>query len=111
MNRKGFTLIELLAVIVVLSGITLVVIGSVSTSLINREKKECEEQMGLAKNAAKIYFSLDKVGMSKVSVGDLVNEGYLDSKKANLLDDTWEIVYDSSGYKFENESNLKCKSS
>ena len=64
MNNKGFTLIELLAVIVILSMITLVVIGSVSNSLIKREGKECEEQKELAKNAAKIFFALNDCTVS-----------------------------------------------
>lgn len=109
MNRKGFTLIELLAVIVVLSGITLVVIGSVSSSLLNREQKECKEQMELAKNAAKIYFSLDKTGSGSVSVAELISGDYLDDKKANLLEETWIINISNGDIGFQGETSLKCK--
>ena len=60
-KKKGFTLIELLAVIVILVSMSLVVVTSVSSSLERRDVKECEEQIELAKNAAKIYFSLNDV--------------------------------------------------
>ena len=113
MNNKGFTLVELLAVIVILSSMTLVVIASVSTSLIRREEKECEEQMELAKNAAKIYFSLlDDDSDTDVTVGELKSEGYFsNSQKANRLEDDWKIVYSAGGYVFENEASLVCKDS
>ena len=110
MNRKGFTLVELLAVIVILSSISLIVVGSISSSLIKRDEKECFEQMELAKNAAKIYFSLDKNGDTSVTVKELMDAGYFsENKKIDRLDENWIITYDDSGYKFENESNLKCK--
>ena len=112
MNRKGFTLIELLAVIVILSGISLIVIGSVSTSLINRDKKECEEQKELAKNAAKLYFSLDKTGDQEVTVGELKTKGLLDSKKSKMLNEAWKIKITSEGYTFTvDENSLQCLSS
>ena len=75
MNRKGFTLVELLAVIVILSGISLIVVSSVTSSLGRREEKECEEQIQLAKNAAKIYFSL--TGKTEVCVYTLICDKYI----------------------------------
>ena len=60
MNRKGFTLVELLAVIVILSSLSIVAVVSVTSSLQRRSDRECQEQISLAKNAAKIYFSLTK---------------------------------------------------
>lgn len=57
-NRKGFTLIELLAVIVILVGISLTAVMGISASLEKRDDKEYDEQIQLARNAAKIYFSL-----------------------------------------------------
>lgn len=108
MNNKGFTLIELLAVIVILSMITLVVIGSVSNSLIKREGKECEEQKELAKNAAKIYFSLNR-NVSSVTVGELKNDGYFNNnQKIDKLDTSWKIIISDDGYMFENEATLVC---
>ena len=107
MNNKGFTLVELLAVIVILSGMSLVVVGSISSSLIKRDQKECEEQIELAKNAAKIYFSL-KDNVNSVTVLELKNGDYFTTnKKINRLNDDSEITYDSDGYKF----NGTCKES
>ena len=79
-NNKGFTLIELLAVIVILSGVALVAVASVSSSLENRDKKECEEQVSLAKNAAKVYFSLHD-GETSVSVEKLKTDGYFNGNQ------------------------------
>ena len=113
MNNKGFTLVELLAVIVILSSMTLVVISSVSTSLIRRDEKECAEQMELAKNAAKIYFSLlsDNSDVD-VTVGELKLAGYFNNnQKVDRLDDNWKIIYSTSGYAFENEASLVCNAS
>ena len=55
MNNKGFTLIELLAVIVILISISFVAVSQITSSLTRREERECEEQIEIAKNAAKIY--------------------------------------------------------
>ena len=60
LNKKGFTLVELLAVIVILASVSLIVVSSITSSLTRRDDKECEEQKELAKNAAKIYFSLNQ---------------------------------------------------
>ncbi len=81
MNRKGFTLIELLAVIVILSSISIVAVSSLTKSLNDRDEKECQEQMGLAKNAAKIYFSLQENTDKRVCVQTLVDKGYFNGKK------------------------------
>ena len=83
MNKKGFTLIELLAVIVILSSISLVVVASVSSSLGRRDEKECKEQVQLAKNAAKIYFSLNNKTTVKIST--LMTENYFNN--SNCADD------------------------
>ncbi len=101
MNKKGFTLVELLAVIVILSGISLVVVSSVSSSLGRRAVKECEEQKELAKNAGKIYFSLTNT--TSVEIAQLKSGGYFaDPNKVNRLQDgdrvyfnptTKEIIY------------------
>ena len=97
MNRKGFTLIELLAVIVILSSISVIVVVSISSSLGRREEKECEEQKALAKNAAKIYFSLN--GGTSVSVKTLKNEGYFNEQsKTDRLNDNSTISISSNQY-------------
>ena len=80
MNRKGFTLIELLAVIVILSTISLVAVSSLTKSLNDRDIKECKEQISLAKNAAKIYFSLNE-DAEFVCVQTLINDGYFSGDK------------------------------
>ena len=111
MNKKGFTLVELLAVIVILSSISVIVVVSVTSSLGRREEKECEEQVALAINAAKIYFSLEKQenikihnGNKTVTVkclkgGDNCNDIYLDENKTNKLCDGCTIMFDGNEYK------------
>ena len=87
MNRKGFTLVELLAVIVILSGISLVVVSSISSSLGRQKDRECNEQKELAKNAAKIYFSLNE-GEACVKVSTLKTNNYFsDSSQVDKLGD------------------------
>ena len=94
MNNKGFTLIELLAVIVILVGISLTTVMGISASLERRDIKECEEQIEIAKNAAKIYFSLlDKnSNIESVTVETLKANDYFDDDKVRLNDgDTIDI--------------------
>lgn len=94
MNNKGFTLIELLAVIVILVGISLTAVIGISSSLDRRENKECEEQIELAKNAAKIYFSLlDRDStITSVSILELKDNEYLSGEKVDRLLDS-DIIY------------------
>lgn len=109
MNNKGFTLVELLAVIVILSGMSLVVVGSISSSLIKRDQKECEEQIELAKNAAKIYFSLNDV--NEVCVKTLQDNNYFSGNKKIdrlIIEDTSnctnsKIMIEGNQYKYSNE--------
>ena len=90
MNNKGFTLIELLAVIVILLSVSLVSVYGISSSLNERDIKECNEEIELAKNAAKIYFSLDGLNESKVTIKILKDYNYL-KEKTDKLKDTDEI--------------------
>ena len=90
MNNKGFTLIELLAVIVILLSVSLVSVYGISSSLNERDIKECNEEKELAKNAAKIYFSLDGLNKSKVTIEELKEYNYL-KEKTDKLNNTDEI--------------------
>lgn len=74
-NNKGFTLVELLSVMVILISISLVVVVSITSSLERGDEKECQQQIELAINSAKIYFSME--GGSSVSVETLVSSGYI----------------------------------
>lgn len=115
MNNKGFTLIELLAVIVILASMSLVVVASVSSSLERRDVKECEEQIELAKNAAKIYFSLNNVcdfsdssNSCMVSIQTLKDGKYFnETSKTNRLDDTDQVQFTSDGYVFIGNGGCK----
>lgn len=101
MNRKGFTLIELLAVIVILATISVTAVVGINASLEKRDAKDCNEQKELAKNSAKIYFSLNNV--KTVSVDTLIKEGYLNEDKVNRLDKTKTISNTNSGYVFNGD--------
>lgn len=98
MNNKGFTLIELLAVIVILIGISLTAVIGISSSLERREKKECEEQIELAKNSAKIYFSLLDIDspIDSVSILELKNSDYLSDREVSRLLDSDVISKDGN---------------
>lgn len=96
MNNKGFTLIELLAVIVILISVSLVAVGGISSSLENRDEKECEEQKELAIGAAKIYFSLNNV--TSVTIGQLKNGNYFsDENKIDRIDNNLNATISLSG--------------
>ncbi len=106
MNNKGFTLIELLAVVVILSMISLVVVGSISSSLNRRSTKECEEQKELAKNAAKIYFSLNNETI--VTISTLKSGGYFNEKsKLDKLKNADTITFSNAGYTFTGTGTCK----
>ena len=115
MNNKGFTLVELLAVIVILASISIVVVGSITASLTRRDTKECEEQIELAKNAAKIYFSLDDTcdfsasnNSCTVSIQTLKDGKYFnENSKINRLKDDDSVTFSPDGYTFNGE----CKTS
>ena len=116
-NNKGFTLVELLAVIIILSSIALVAVASVTSSLARRDDKECDEQIELVKNAAKIYFSMndsatcsEKPGTKCVKVSTLKSGEYLNSKdKTDRLQDN-DYVY-ISGNRYEFSDNDRCTTS
>ena len=105
MNNKGFTLVELLAVIVILLSVSLVSVYGISSSLNKRDIKERNEEIELAKNAAKIYFSLDGLYESKVTIEKLKAKNYL-KEKTDKLKDTDEISIDENGS--INYSDTKC---
>lgn len=99
LNKKGFTLVELLAVIVILVSISYVAVSGISSSLENRDKKECIEQQELAVGAAKIYFSL--TDNKQVDIQDLKRGGYLkDGNKVDKLsnNDRIEIINNEYTY-------------
>ena len=103
-NNKGFTLIELLAVIVILTGISLVTVAGVSASLGRRDQKECEEQKELAKNAAKIYFALHPTANTStgVKISDLKTDGYFnETSKTNRLNDNVYVKISGNNYVYD----------
>lgn len=109
MNNKGFTLIELLAVIVILASMSLIVVASINSSLERRDIKECEEQIELAKNAAKIYFSLSKCSNGcEVTIAELKHEEYFsENSKTSKLKDEDKVEFTSDGYEFVGTGDCK----
>ncbi len=98
-GRHGFTLIELLAVLVILGAISLTAVMGISASLERRDEKEVVEQEELAKNAAKIYFSLSD-NLHSVRVQVLIDEGYIDKGKISKLDSNKCIVVGNGNYQY-----------
>ena len=107
MNRKGFTLIELLAVIVILGAISSIAVMGIRKSLTNRETRELTEQKELAKNAAKIYFSLNNVSKTNgVLIATLKKQGYFnDTSKTDKLGAGDCIKYKDGVYNYIKAGN------
>ena len=84
MNKKGFTLVELLATLVILVSISMIAVFNITASIERRDIKECTEQVSLAENAAKIYFSLNE-GTNYITVNDLIQQGYLKEEKTSKI--------------------------
>jgi len=105
LNNKGFTLVELLAVILILVTVSLVAVGGISNSLLNRDVKECKEQQELAVSAAKMYFSLDGKGSASVTISTLKSAGYIKNgdNKVNLLKDTDRVIFNGTGYLYNDK--------
>ena len=85
-NKNGFTLVELLAVIVVLAIIITIAVPS-AISISNKIKAKMEDtKRQMIVDAAKLYGqenpssvvnSIDNCSNSKITVGTLVNDGYI----------------------------------
>ena len=88
MKRKGFTLVELLVVIALIAGISVVAITSLIGIADKRKEEEWENVKATIRTAAKTYYksnqymfeNLDNVE-AYITVGKLVNEGYLNVVK------------------------------
>ena len=111
LNNKGFTLVELLAVILILIGVSLIAVASISSSLQRREGKECSEQIELAKNAAKIYFSVNNCNGTSgcsVAISKLKEDNYFNEKsKTSKLKDTDTISFTNNGYTYNGTGECK----
>ena len=110
LNKKGFTLIELLAVIIILVSISLIVVSSITSSLTRRSEKECEEQKELAKNAAKIFFSLNECTVKEagdtcdVDIRVLKEHNYFnENSKVDRLEDDSKVSMTVDGYIYNGE--------
>lgn len=103
MNNKGFTLIELLAVIIILSGIGLLAIFGITSSLEKQEEKKEENLEAKARNAAKIYFSLNNE--TCVTIDDLIKYDYLDLDSDEKIEYKY-VVFCDNGYNLK--ENCSC---
>lgn len=77
MNNKGFTLIELLAVLVILVVIMSIAIPSITSSVERSKAKQREQVINIIISAGELYADKHKNGFTSVSVGTLIDEGYL----------------------------------
>lgn len=111
MNNKGFTLVELLAVMIILSAISLVAVGGITSSLEKRNEKTCIEQRELAIDAAKIYFSLHNE--TEVTVGTLKANNYFnDNNEIGELNNDSKITIDLGSAKYlydDKDVKVSCK--
>ncbi len=104
LSKNGFTLVELLSVMVILISISLVSVVGITSSLKKREGKEGEEQIALAIDAAKIYFSLEEDSDMCVAIRYLVDNEYItDRDKVSTLDLDYKIKLDNNQYKYQSE--------
>lgn len=77
MNNKGFTLIEILAVLVILVVIMSIAIPSITSSVERSKAKQREQVINIVKAQAELYADKHKNTFTQVSVGELIDEGYL----------------------------------
>lgn len=107
MNNKGFTLVELLAVILILIGISLVSVASITSSLERNDKKECERQKELVINAAKVYFSLNK-DVVFVTAYTLQTDGFIGENTdiSGVIESDVRIV--NNTFSFEPDQHDSC---
>ena len=91
----------LTCIMLILIAISLVTVGTVTSSLTRREGKEEKEQIELAINSAKIYFSSEEVNCVKIQ--SLISKGYINDKnKINKLNVNYTIKLSGSTYVYSN---------
>ena len=84
-REDGFTLVELLAVIVILGIILAIAIPAIGNIISDSEGKATAAENELILDAARLYFTVEEKTGS-VSVGDLIDEGYLEERGEELTD-------------------------
>ena len=119
LNRKGFTLVEVLAVIIILSMLMAITIPNVNT-LINEQKNRALENIEKSIiSAAKIYMSDNKYDLTfdtnpctndpstTVSVGELINKGYIKQKKIKNPNNNTQILRPNKNIEIKYSCNKK----
>lgn len=112
MNNKGFTLIELLGVIVLLSVLGIIAVSTIDKNIKEGRVKTCKAQERNIIEGAKTY-SLDNPNYTgKVSVKELMTDGYIRNDLVNPMtdkvytDSTFiSISYNSSNNKYSYSIN------
>ena len=80
MNNKGFTLVELLAVVAILGLLTTLAVVAYSQYIQKAKDRGFDLLAKSAANAAEEY-NMDHIGITTISLEDLVKEDYLENKK------------------------------
>ncbi|MFC3040113.1 competence type IV pilus major pilin ComGC [Virgibacillus xinjiangensis] len=107
-KEKGFTLVELLAVIVILGIIVAIAVPAVGSIIDSSEKDAHEANVELFINAAKMADMDEEYDIeSGISLGDLLDGGYLEEIPTNPTDGieySGSVTKSDDGYTYNSGS-------
>lgn len=94
--RKGFTLLEMIVVIMIIALLMLVTIPNIQKVITIVQDKGCESQVKLVDAAILQY--MVKTDEIPTSVGQLIDEGLLDSKQNKCQNNKVISISDGQAY-------------
>lgn len=98
-KEEGFTLVELLATLVILGIILMIAVPGIGKVVDNAKAKAKSEEQQVIIDAAQIYFVQTEDADGKVTVTELIDEGYLENKTG--LSGTVTLKKDSNKFTYE----------